>query len=56
MPADTSKSSITGTNAAAKDAGFANFYEFLLSYGLRLSNYDDVQEGKAILRGMGYGV
>lgn len=50
------KSQIKGTDAAAKDAGFDNFKAFLLSYGLRLENNDDVQEGKAILRAMGYGV
>ena len=56
MPSDTSHSHITNTTAAAKDAGFRNFPEFLLSYGLRLHNPDDVEEGKAILRAMGYGV
>lgn len=50
------KSRITDTNAAAKDAGFDNFKAFLLSYGLRLENDDDVQEGRAILQAMGYGV
>lgn len=56
MPADAPKSSITGIAAASKDAGFRNFNEFLLSYGLRMYNDDDVQEGKAILREMGYSV
>ncbi|KAF1942207.1 hypothetical protein EJ02DRAFT_346154 [Clathrospora elynae] len=56
MSSNTSKSSITGTHAAAKDAGFDNFKAFLESYGLRLHNDDDVEEGKAIMRGMGYGV
>jgi len=55
MPSNDPQS-ITNTNAAAKDAGFRNFPEFLLSYGLRIWNHDDVEEGKAILRGMGYGV
>jgi hypothetical protein len=50
------KSQIKNTNAAAKDAGHDNFPKFLLSYGLRIYNHDDVEEGKAILRGMGYGV
>jgi hypothetical protein len=50
------KSNMKNTNAAAKDAGFENFPTFLLSYGLRVYNHDDVQEGKAILRAMGYGV
>jgi hypothetical protein len=49
-------SQIKNTNAAAKHAGFDNFPAFLLSYGLRIYNHDDVEEGKAILRGMGYGV
>jgi hypothetical protein len=55
MPSSDPKS-ITGTNSAAKDAGFSGFKAFLESYGLRLWNLDDVEEGKAILRGMGYGV
>ncbi|KAJ4366628.1 hypothetical protein N0V95_000129 [Ascochyta clinopodiicola] len=46
------KSEIKNTNAAAKDAGFDNFPAFLLSYGLRIFNHDDVEEGKAILRAM----
>jgi len=50
------KSQIKNTSSAAKDAGFDNFPAFLLSYGLRIYNHDDVEEGKAILRGMGYGV
>jgi hypothetical protein len=50
------KSHIKNANAAAKDAGHRNFPEFLLSYGLRIYNIDDVEEGKAILRGMGYSV
>ena len=50
------KSQIKNANSAAKDAGFDNFPAFLLSYGLRIYNLDDVEEGKAILRGMGYGV
>lgn len=56
MPSNAPKSSITGTEAAAKDAGFSGFKNFLESYGLRIWNDDDIQEGKAILRGMGYGV
>ncbi|KAF2031273.1 hypothetical protein EK21DRAFT_63430 [Setomelanomma holmii] len=55
MPS-SDKSKIKNADAAAKDAGFDNFPAFLLSYGLRIYNDDDVQEGKAILRGMGYGV
>jgi hypothetical protein len=50
------KSHIKNADSAAKDAGHANFPAFLLSYGLRIYNVDDVEEGKAILRGMGYGV
>jgi hypothetical protein len=56
MTSSTNKSSITGTNSAAKDAGFDHFKAFLESYGLRIWNPDDVEEGKAILRAMGYGV
>jgi hypothetical protein len=44
------------TTSAAKDAGFRNFPEFLLSYGLRIYNHEDVEQGKEILRGMGYAV
>ncbi|QDS77741.1 hypothetical protein FKW77_004617 [Venturia effusa] len=39
-------------NQAVRDAGFRNFNDFLLSYGLRVYNHDDVLEGRAILRGM----
>jgi hypothetical protein len=56
MSSDASKLTITGTNAAAKDAGFQNFQNFLQSYGLKIWNNDDVEEGKTILRAMGYGV
>ncbi|KAF2856786.1 hypothetical protein T440DRAFT_463006 [Plenodomus tracheiphilus IPT5] len=55
MPSNNPKS-ITSTDAAAKDAGFRHFPDFLLSYGLHISSPDDVKEGKAILRGMGYSV
>lgn len=50
------RSEIHNTNAAAKDAGFDNFPTFLLSFGLRIHNHEDVEEGKAILRGMGCGI
>jgi uncharacterized membrane protein len=43
-----------GTNSAAKDAGFTSFKNFLESYGLKLYNPEDVEEGKNILRAMGY--
>ncbi|KAF2643151.1 hypothetical protein P280DRAFT_467224 [Massarina eburnea CBS 473.64] len=45
-----------GANRAAKAAGYRHFKHFLESYGLRLYNPDDVEEGKNILRGMGYNV
>lgn len=48
------KQPATGTDAAAKDAGFKNFKEFLEAYGLRLHDHTDIEEGKAILRTMGY--
>lgn len=35
-----------------KAAGFRNFPEFLLSYGLRIYNPEDVEEGKAILKAL----
>jgi hypothetical protein len=54
--ADADKSHIKNADKAAKDAGHRNFPEFLLSYGLRIYNEEDVEEGKAILRGMGYNV
>jgi hypothetical protein len=44
----------TGTDAAAKEAGFKHFKEFLECYGLNLQDPDDIEEGKAILRSMGY--
>lgn len=50
------RSQIKGTNAAAKDAGFEDFAAFLLAHGLRLHSHDDVVEGRAFLRAMGYGV
>jgi hypothetical protein len=50
------KSKIKNTNAAAKDYSLENFPKFLLSFRLRIYNHEDVEEGKAILRGMGYGV
>jgi hypothetical protein len=56
MSSNAAKSSITGTTAAAKDAGFQGFQNFLECYGLRIWIDDDVQEGKAILRAMGYNV
>ena len=56
MPSNASKSTISGTDAAAKDGGFQNFQNFLESYGLKIWNSDDVEEGKSILRAMGYGV
>lgn len=56
MPPDASKSNIRNPDAAAKGAGFRNFNNFLQSYGLRIWNDDDIQEGKGILRAMGYGV
>jgi hypothetical protein len=55
MPAKD-PSQIKNADAAAKDAGHNNFPMFLASYGLRIYNYEDVEQGKAILRGMGYDV
>ncbi|KAF2867230.1 hypothetical protein BDV95DRAFT_503500 [Massariosphaeria phaeospora] len=43
-----------GANKAAQDAGFKHFKAFLEAYGLRLDNTHDVEEGKDILRSMGY--
>lgn len=50
------RSQIKGVEAAAKDAGFDSFKNFLESHGLALFNLDDVKEGRGILRSMGYGV
>jgi hypothetical protein len=35
----------------AKDAGFRGTYDFMLSYGLKAYELDDVKEAKAILQG-----
>lgn len=35
-----------------KAAGFRNFPEFLLSYGLKIHSPEDVEEGKAILKAL----
>lgn len=51
---DANTTSTISTDMAAKDAGFENFETFLLSYGLRIYNWDDVEEGKGILTAMGY--
>lgn len=55
MPPSNSNDEISVTKAA-KAAGFTSFNHFLLSYGLRIYEMDDVEEGKAILKGMGYNV
>ncbi|KAF2709745.1 hypothetical protein K504DRAFT_467692 [Pleomassaria siparia CBS 279.74] len=55
MSSNTTKPTVS-LNKASKDAGFDNFRAFLLSYNLRLENPDDIEEGKAILRGMGYNI
>jgi len=52
----TDKSHIKSTAAASKDAGYASFPAFLITYGLKMSDEDAVKEGRAILRAMGYGV
>lgn len=52
----TDPSQIKGVNAASKDAGHRHFPAFLQSYNMHISNPDDVQEGRAILRGMGYDI
>jgi hypothetical protein len=39
-------------NEMVREAGFTSFNQFLNSYGLRLHNAEDVQEGKAILKGL----
>lgn len=54
MPRTDSSINLIIAGLAAKAAGFRNFKDFLESYGLSLDNHDDVEEGKAILRDMGY--
>jgi hypothetical protein len=44
----TLKSRITNTDDAAIDAGYKSFPAFLLVHGLRLSNVEDVKEGRKI--------
>lgn len=39
-------------NSRWRDAGFTSFNHFMMSYGLKMHNDDDVQEAKAILRGL----
>jgi hypothetical protein len=56
MSSNAGKSKITGTEAAAKNAGFSGFQAFLGAYGLKLHNPEEVEEGKVIMRAMGYGV
>lgn len=56
MMPSSHKFEIHNANAAARDAGFDSFSALLLSFGLRIYNPHDVEEGKAILRGMGYGI
>jgi hypothetical protein len=55
MPSDTSTAPM-GVDKAAQAAGFKNFNKFLKSHLLRHYINDDVEEGKAILRAMGYNV
>lgn len=55
MPSPSTNANGTiNANKAAQLAGHRNFPDFPLSYGLRIYNMDDVEEGKVILRGMGY--
>ncbi|CAN9236363.1 unnamed protein product [Alternaria alternata] len=56
MSSDADKSNISTTYKAAKDLGFHSFKAFLESYGLRIWELDDVEEGKAIMRAMCYNV
>jgi hypothetical protein len=56
MSSTTTEPKKWNAQSAAKAAGFSNFVHFLLSYGMHHSNPDDVEEGKAILRGKGYEV
>ena len=35
-----------------REAGFTSFNQFLLSYGLKIYDYDDVEEGKLILKAL----
>ena len=39
-------------NQMVREAGFTSFNQFMLSYGLKMHNPDDVEEGKAILKAL----
>ncbi|KAK5046854.1 hypothetical protein LTR84_007208 [Exophiala bonariae] len=39
-------------NQMVKNAGFRNFDHFMQSYGLKMHDHDDIQEGKAILNAL----
>ncbi|KAF2654166.1 hypothetical protein K491DRAFT_601435 [Lophiostoma macrostomum CBS 122681] len=49
-----SSTTATSPDQAAKAMGFKDFQAFLENYGLHLQDPDDVEDGKEVLRQMGY--
>ena len=56
MSSHEEKSKISSPHKAAKDLGFNGFPAFLSSHGLHIWDPSHVEEGKEILRSMGYNV
>lgn len=56
MSSKDNKSNLTTPYRAAKALGYDGFPAFLAAYGLYVWDPDQVEEGKEILRGMGYNV
>ena len=56
QPAGSANSGTPNANMSqhrmVREAGFTSFNRFLLSYGLKMSDPDDVEEGKAILKAL----
>ena len=38
--------------AMVREAGFTSFNQFMLSYGLKIHDDDDIKEAQAILKGL----
>ena len=56
MPSSAHLRETWGTGSAARDAGFNNFPDFLQAHGLSITIQADIEEGKEILRSMGYNI
>ncbi|KAF9076529.1 hypothetical protein BDP27DRAFT_1313494 [Rhodocollybia butyracea] len=52
MSTQTKQPKDMSQDAFVKYQGFRNFPEFMLSYGLKIYNLDDVEEAKSILAGL----